>query len=292
VIGLADLPGVVEHGVGRAGDAAAIELVERAPRTQADRAVGGEPVAALERDHGGPGQRAEPAVDGQRRRGAVLVEPGLQVLDLGAARPLVQHRMSRRAILDPPLHRRAAARTAARGARDGVEQVDRRVTCDHARRDLIGVLLVAVADLANAAVDADPGALLHDVRRLVGGGEQAGLSCERHAVARRERLGAHRARPVGRGAVGVRRDARHVVVAEAALDVGLPFIPPWYVWQAANFHVDQRSQRRAASRQSTGLVLNAIAAPGACWRTRWITRSNSSTAGSCLRMPPPITTTA
>jgi hypothetical protein len=48
VIGLADRTGVVEHGVGGAGDAAAVELVERAPRAPANLAVGPEAMAALD----------------------------------------------------------------------------------------------------------------------------------------------------------------------------------------------------------------------------------------------------
>ncbi len=53
-----------------------------------------------------------------------------------------------------------------------------------------------------------------------------------------------------------------------------------------------RSHRSAASALSIGLVLKAMAAPGACRRTRLTTVSKNSSNGSCLRIPPPMTTQA
>lgn len=52
------------------------------------------------------------------------------------------------------------------------------------------------------------------------------------------------------------------------------------------------SQRSAASAMSSRVLLNAMAALGACCRTRLTTFSNSSRYGSCLRIPPPTTTHA
>lgn len=54
--------------------------------------------------------------------------------------------------------------------------------------------------------------------------------------------------------------------------------------------VAQSSQRRVASARSSGLLLKAMAASGACRRTRLTTFSNSSSSGSYVRMPAPITT--
>src|SRR6185295_8434406 len=50
------------------------------------------------------------------------------------------------------------------------------------------------------------------------------------------------------------------------------------------------NHRSTASTLFSPVVLNAIAASGACCRMRLTTSSNSSTNGSGLRMPPPTTT--
>lgn len=51
-------------------------------------------------------------------------------------------------------------------------------------------------------------------------------------------------------------------------------------------------QRAAASALSTGLVLKAMAASGACCRIRLTTFSKNGSIGSGLRIPPPTTTQA
>jgi len=66
--------------------------------------------------------------------------------------------MRRRTILDLALHRHAAARPGRARPGDTVEQIDRGLAGGHARGDLVGMLLVAIADLADATLDADPGA--------------------------------------------------------------------------------------------------------------------------------------
>src|SRR5438552_2162589 len=82
--------------------------------------------------------------------------------------------------------------------------------------DSIGVALVRIARLADAAVEIHALRLLDDVRGLVRGGVKIGRAIEHHVVAGRIRVCAHRPRAV---AADVRLDPRHVVVgAERRLD--------------------------------------------------------------------------
>jgi hypothetical protein len=80
------------------------------------------------------------------------------------------------------------------------------------------VLLVRVADLADAALELDAALLLDHVGRLVRGGEQIRRPRERDLIADRVRVGTHRLRARGRGRVGVGAHRRDVVPAKERLD--------------------------------------------------------------------------
>jgi len=67
-------------------------------------------------------------------------------------------------------------------------------------RNRVGVLLVAIRRLADAALELDAAALLDDVRGLVRRGVEVGRSGERDVIADRDALGAHRRRALGRRA--------------------------------------------------------------------------------------------
>jgi hypothetical protein len=83
------------------------------------------------------------------------------------------------------------------------------------------VLLVGVPDLTDAALELDPSALLHDVRRLVRRSEQRRTAiAERHVRARGVGFRAHRPGALGCIRIGVGLDTGHVVVPERRLDRG------------------------------------------------------------------------
>jgi len=85
-------------------------------------------------------------------------------------------------------------------------------------RNRVGVLLVAIADLADAALELDAAALLDDVGSLVCRGVEVGRPGERDVIADRERARAHRRRALGRRAADVGLDRADVVAAERLLD--------------------------------------------------------------------------
>ena len=100
-----------------------------------------------------------------------------------------------------------------------IEQRLGRLAGDHAIGDRVGMAFVAIAGLADAALQVNAAALLDDVRRLVRRGVQRWCAVECDVIARRERLGAHRARALAGGAIGVRRDPADVVAPERLLDL-------------------------------------------------------------------------
>jgi hypothetical protein len=150
-------------------------------------------------------RRVDPAAAALRRVGAAA---GARLIDRAADVELHGAQLELAA-----LHR-----AAGRPAVELVEQGLAGFAAHHRVGDAVGVLLVAVADLADAAAQLHAGLLLQHVRRLVRRGVQRRCAGERDVRAGRECLGAHRAR-AGRGAlVGVRVHAGHVVAAERALD--------------------------------------------------------------------------
>ena len=107
-------------------------------------------------------------------------------------------------------------------ARVLIQQRLGRLAADDRVGDLVGVLLVGVADLADAALAVEVGstaaALLHRVRGFVGAGVHVGRAVEGNVVAGRVR---HRADPLGRlarRAAEVGDHAAHVVAAKRRLD--------------------------------------------------------------------------
>src|SRR5262249_52387800 len=115
------------------------------------------------------------------------------------------------------LHRAVGLRAAAPAAHR-VEQALGRLALYDRVGDRVGVLLVAIAALPDAARERDAGALLHDVRGLVGGGVQVGALAEGDVVAGRVRVGAHRVAGRRGGAALVRLHAGDVVATERHLD--------------------------------------------------------------------------
>jgi len=122
-------------------------------------------------------------------------------------------------------------------ARTGVEALDRlhrdaattglrteeladRLALDDLVGDRVGLLLVGVAALADAPLEADASALLDDVRRLVGRGVQVGSRRERDVVAGRVGQRAHGRAGLGGCTANVCPDLREIVLgAERRLDL-------------------------------------------------------------------------
>ena len=118
---------------------------------------------------------------------------------------------------DVTLHGAAAGARARRGVL--AQQRLARLALDDKVGDLVGVALVRIAGLADAALELHAAALLDDVGGLVGGGVEVRLAAERDVVAGGEGVGAH-GLGAGRGSlVGVGDDLADVVAAEGALDL-------------------------------------------------------------------------
>ncbi len=94
-----------------------------------------------------------------------------------------------------------------------------RLAFDHQVRDLVGVLLVPVTLLADAAGKLYAAALLDHVGGLVCCGVKTGLALERDLIAPGEAVGADRLVGLPGGRVGVRVNAADVVAAERLLDL-------------------------------------------------------------------------
>ncbi|XXR37424.1 hypothetical protein WME90_42000 [Sorangium sp. So ce375] len=147
---------------------------------------------------------------------------GLEV-PLGEGIELHLHRRAREI-------RRAAAARAGPAAATGhlhaglaaapllVQQGLGRLPADDGIGHLVGLPLVAIADLADAAVELDTRLLLHDVRRLVRGEPQVRRPTEGDAIADRERPGAQPRRGAARSAVAARANMTDVVATERLLD--------------------------------------------------------------------------
>jgi len=136
-----------------------------------------------------------------------------------------------------------------------IEQRLGALAAHHLVRHGVRVLLVRVAHLADPAGELNPAALLHHVRGLVGRDVQRRSSRERHVVARRERLRAHRLGAGRRGPADVRLDVADVVLAERALDL-------LEVRELAGWSGDALGGRGVdvgRARSGSGLGLNAVA---------------------------------
>jgi len=99
-----------------------------------------------------------------------------------------------------------------------IEEILRALALHDAVGDGVGVPLVGIADLADAALQLHAGTLLDDVRGLVRRGVEVGRSGERDVIADRERARAHRRRALGRRAADVGLDRADIVAAERLLD--------------------------------------------------------------------------
>ncbi len=123
--------------------------------------------------------------------------------------------LHRRAVRHPVLDRPATGRAAMRHL---IEQRFGAVAAHHELGDRVGVLLVRIANAADAAGQPHATTLLHHVRCFVRG--ETHIRCAREAdrVARRVRVCADRSRSLGGRTADVRAYAAHVVVAERALD--------------------------------------------------------------------------
>ena len=108
----------------------------------------------------------------------------------------------------------------ARGspARHLVEHALGALTLHDEVRDLVGVLLVAVTDLPDTALEAHASALLHHMCGLVGRGVECRRRPERDVVARGVRDRADVLARAGRRATHVGADAGDVVTTEGALN--------------------------------------------------------------------------
>jgi hypothetical protein len=142
------------------------------------------------------------------------------------------------------------ARLPAPGARGTpVERRLGRSTLDDKIGDRVGVLLVRIAFLSDAAEQLHARALLDHVSRLVRRGVEVGRAGKRHRIAGRIGLRPHLARRARRGPADERADAPDVVPAERTLDrveVWQRAVAPA---QAALGHlVDVRRGRRQAWR--------------------------------------------
>jgi len=167
-------------------------------------------------------------LDGGDLRGHPLVQlvgidlRGLRFyrIQLGGVQVQVQGRPGRLVAGSPgwavhALHRASCRRT---GAGVGIEQPLGGLALHHHRRDLVGVALVRVARLADAALELDTAALLNDVGSLVRRGEQVGALAEHDVVAGRVGVRAHRVGGRARLGPDVGLHRRDVVPAERALD--------------------------------------------------------------------------
>jgi hypothetical protein len=130
----------------------------------------------------------------------------------------------------------------ARRPRHAVQEILSGLTGDHPRRHGVGVPLVAVAGLPHAVGEVDARLLLHDVRGLVRGGEEARLAVEGHVPAHRVGRGAQGPRRVRRRAAGVRPHGRDVVATEQVLD-------PLAVRQRRSLAAESRGRRVAGGRR-------------------------------------------
>jgi hypothetical protein len=92
------------------------------------------------------------------------------------------------------------------------------VTGDHCIGDGVGMALVGVAGLIDAAQQLHAAALLDDMCGLVCGGVKIRRAVERHRVADGERASTERLRGLGRRGALMSCHARDVMPAEAALD--------------------------------------------------------------------------
>jgi hypothetical protein len=191
----------------------------------------------LEADQGRIGRGLVAAGEVDRAVGEVAVVEGLtgagrvelapHPVDLGGAEVGVAHGQDRpevaeRAVLAavPELHGLALDAGAAAARTDhAVEDGLGRLAGDHRFRDGVGVALVDVAALADAALEGDPGALLHDVGGLVGRGVEIGRAAEGDVATGGVGLSAERGAGRRGLAADVGADVAHVVGAEGPLDL-------------------------------------------------------------------------
>jgi hypothetical protein len=121
---------------------------------------------------------------------------------------------SRARLVGLALHHRAVAAADTAG-----QQIVGRQSLHHAIGHGVGVLLVCVADLADAALQVHPGALLYDVSGLVRGGMHTGWRGERYLIALGVGLRADLGRSRRSRSADVAADSRQVVArAERSLD--------------------------------------------------------------------------
>jgi hypothetical protein len=115
------------------------------------------------------------------------------------------------------LHRMRAG-AGRRAASEAVERRLRRAALHDQRCDLVGVSLVRITGLVDAALQLDTAALLDHVSRLVRDREQVGAAPQDDVVAGGVRICAERAGRLRGLCADVGLDRRDVVPAERALD--------------------------------------------------------------------------
>ena len=116
---------------------------------------------------------------------------------------------------DLALHGCFAAR-----ARVMVEQRFDRFPFDHLVGNGVGLVLVLIVGLTDAAADPHAGALLDHVRGFMGDGVQRWRLGKSDMLARRKRHGTHVLRCFDRFRIGVRLDAPHIMPTKSALEDG------------------------------------------------------------------------